>query len=161
MFRTAPAVEPATGTFLPVESSHLESLVPLSVLSLDHPQPAEGWSNFLGRKAITIRPDHIGRDAISSHDAQALLHEQRANELRAMKLRQLQEQLAVEADELRRSQIWKGVSADAMPSGVAPASVMLQLDKDSQPRRTTPLEEALSNTGSLTYHAWPNEDEAS
>ena len=95
-------------------------LIPLSVFALDHPQPPEGWSNFLGRRGITLRPDHIGRDAISSHDAQMLLHEQRADELRRRKLAAVQEQEAVEQDRVRRASIWKGLPADQLPVGVNP-----------------------------------------
>jgi hypothetical protein len=162
MFRSSPDVEhtesnrAATAVAAQADPSEL---IPLSVLALDHPEPPEGWSSFLGRRGITFRPDHIGRDAISSHDAQVLLHEQRANELRAAKLRQLAEAEAVEQDQIRRAAIWTGISAADLPPGVAPAAVMLQLDKDSQPRRTTPLEEALSNSAALTYRAL--QDEAS
>jgi hypothetical protein len=154
MFKTAPAVEPA-----PVEVEPAD-LIPLSHFALDHPQPSEGWSNFLGRRGIKLRPDDIGRDSIRRSDAQVLLHEQRASQLRAVKLRQLAEAEAVEADQLRRAQIWKGVPADHMPPGVAPAAVMLQADRDAQPKRTTPLEEALSNSGTLTYHALSKGDES-
>jgi hypothetical protein len=31
--------------------------------------------------------------------------------------------------------------------------VMLQSARDSQPKRLTPLQEALSNSGTLTYHS--------
>jgi hypothetical protein len=154
MFKTAPAAEPA-----PVEVEPAD-LIPLSHFALDHPQPPEGWSNFLGRRGITLRPDDIGRDSIRRSDAQKLLHEQRANELRVTKLRQLAEAEAVEADQLRRAQIWRGIPADHLPPGVAPAAVMLQADRDAQPKRTTPLEEALSNSGTLTYHALPRGGES-
>jgi hypothetical protein len=139
-----------------------DELIPLSVFALDHPQPPEGWSNFLGRWGITLRPDDIGRDSIRRSDAQMLLHEQRANELRVAKLRQLAEAEAVADDERRRALIWKGVSATALPVGVSAGDAMLQAAKDAQPRRTTPLEEALSNSGTLTYHPMrDNEAEAS
>jgi hypothetical protein len=35
---------------------------------------------------------------------------------------------------------------------------MLQNDRDAQPKRTTPLEEALSNSGTLTYHPMQGEE---
>ena len=152
MFRTAPVAEPA-----PVEVEPAD-LIPLSHFALDHPQPVEGWSNFLGRRGITLRPDDIGRDSIRRSDAQMLLHEQRANQLRAAKLRQLAEAEAVEADQLRRAQIWQGVPADHMPPGVPPAAAMLQTARDAKPKRTTPLEEALSNSGTLTYHPMQGEE---
>jgi hypothetical protein len=155
MFRTAPDTEPAPGVTVAAAD-----LIPLSHLELDHPRPPEGWPAFLGRQAIAFVPDDIGRDSIRRSDAQVLLHEQRAAQIRAVKLRQLADQEAVEADQLRRALIWKGLPADALPPGVAPAAVMLQSDRDAQPRRTTPLEEALSNSGTLTYHALPKGDES-
>ena len=155
MFRSMPDPEPAHDV---ISDRSPEPLVPLSHLELDLPRPAAGWPDYLGRRAIAFVPDDLGRECVRRQDAPPLLDEKREAENRAAKLRQLQEQLAVEADELRRSQIWKGVSADAMPPGAAPASVMLALDKDSQPRRTTPLEEALSNSAALTYHPMQGEE---
>ena len=128
MFRTAPVAEPA-----PVEVEPAD-LIPLSHFALDHPQPVEGWGNFLGRRGITLRPDDIGRDSIRRSDAQTLLHEQRANELRAAKLRQLAEAEAVEADQLRLSRIWRGVPATALPEGVSARAAMLQAAADAQPK---------------------------
>ena len=107
---------------------------------------------------ITLRPDDIGRDSIRRSDAQMLLHEQRANEIRAAKHRQLAEAEAVEADERRRASIWKGLAADQIPVGVHPAAAMLQTARDAQPKRQTPLEEAFSGS-TLTYH--PMQEEAS
>jgi hypothetical protein len=140
-------------------SAMADDLIPLSVLQLDL-DPGEPWPMFLGRRGIAFKPDRIGRDAVTAGDAQRLLAERREAELKARKRQAVLEQEMVEADELRRSQIWKGMSADLMPPGVAPAAAMLQNDKDSQPRRQTPLEEAFSGSG-MTYHSWPQEDEAS
>ena len=154
MFRSVPAAE-ITETADDVVAA---DLVPLSHLALDLPVPAEGWANFLGRRAIAFVPDDIGRDSIRRSDAQKLLYEKRANELRAVKLRQLAEAEAVEADQVRRASIWKGVPADDMPPGVPPAAAMLQTARDAQPKRQTPLEEAFSGS-TLTYH--PMQEEAS
>jgi hypothetical protein len=154
MFRSMPDTEQTRDVTVSDE------LLPLSVFALDHPRPAEGWADFLGRRAIVFVPDDLGRDCIRRRDARRLLDEKRAGELRAVKLRQLAEQEAVEADQLRRGQIWKGLTADALPPGVHPAAAMLQSAKDAEPKRTTPLEEALSNSGGMTYHAYgPNPDE--
>jgi hypothetical protein len=62
MFRST-VTEPA-----PVEVEPAD-LIPLSHFALDHPQPSEGWGNFLGRRGITLRPDDIGRDSIRRSDA--------------------------------------------------------------------------------------------
>ena len=58
---------------------------------------------------------------------------------------------AVEADQLRRSQIYAGIPAAAMPGDVLPAAAMLAAVQDAQPRRVTPLQEALAGK-SLTFH---------
>jgi hypothetical protein len=125
--------------------------VPLSVLALDLAEPAEGWPMFLGARAITIIPDDLGRDCVSRQAARRLLDEQREQVLRQAALRRLAEQEAVEADERRRAQIWKGVPASAVPDGVHPATAMLQAAKDSRPKRTSVLEESLSG-GGLVFH---------
>jgi hypothetical protein len=125
--------------------------VPLSVLALNLAEPAEGWPNFLGRRAITIIPDDLGLDSITRGDARRLLDEQREQELRQAARRRLAEQEAVEADERRRAQIWKGVRASALPPDASPASVMLQAAKESRPKRTSVLEESLSGGGLVFY----------
>jgi hypothetical protein len=134
--------------------------VPLSVLALDLAEPAEGWPNFLGRRAITTVPDDLGRDSVTRGDARRLLDEKREQELRQAARRRLAEQEAVEDDERRRAQIWKGVPASALPEGAAPAAVMLQAAKESRPKRTSVLEESLSG-GGMVFHSLhrPAEDE--
>jgi hypothetical protein len=153
MFRSAPDVEPAPARIDP------DGLIPLSHFELDHPSPVEGWPTFLGRRGIAFLPDDLGRDCIRRSDARRLLDEKRANEIQAARLREVAEQEAVEADQLRRAQIWRGIPADHLPDGVPPAAAMLQASRDAQPRRTTPLEEALSNSSEMTYHALPRGDE--
>jgi hypothetical protein len=132
-------------------------LIPLSHLELDLPRPPEGWADFLGRRAIAFVPDDLGRDCVRRQDARRLLDEQRANQLRAAKLRQLAEAEAVEADQLRRASIWRG--APAM-EGVSAAALMLQADKDAQPKRRSVLQEALAGSETLTYHPLPKSDES-
>ena len=137
-----------------------ENLVPLSHFQLDHPQPPEGWANFLGRRAIKFLPDDLGRDCIRRQDARRLLDEKRASELRAAKLRQLAEQEAVEADRLRMEQIWKGVSADMVPIGAHPVTAMLAAAKAARPRRQSPVEAAFDNSpGGYTVQNLPRGDE--
>ena len=129
--------------------------------ALDLAEPPEGWPNFLGARAIAIVPDDLGRDSIPRQAARRLLDEQREQVLRQAALRRVHEQEAVEADERRRAQIWKGVPASALPDGAAPASVMLEAAKDSQPKRTSVLEESLSG-GGMVFHPLrePAEDES-
>jgi hypothetical protein len=141
------------------DRGHHDDLVPLSILRLDL-DPGEPWPLFLGRRGIAFRPDRIGRDAVTAGDAQRLIAEKREQELKKQRHLKVAEEEAVEADRLRRAQIWKGVAADLMPDGVAPAAAMLQTARDAQPKRTTPLEEALSNSGTLTYHPMQDGDES-
>ena len=71
-------------------------------------------------------------------------------------------QQAIEADRVRRASIWGGIPADHLPPGVAPAAVMLQADRDAQPRRQSVLQHALANTGEMVFHPIRgDEDEAS
>jgi hypothetical protein len=81
---------------------------------------------------------------VTAKDSQILLAEKRETELRAAKRRQLQEQQAVEADERRRAQIWKGLPSDLGPH---PATAMLAAAKGAQPRRRTLLEDTFSSDG--------------
>ena len=159
MFRSTPVTE-HTESDNPLPIAHVDpaDLLPISYLELNLPRPAEGWPDFLGRRAIAFVPDDLGRDCVRRQDARRLLDEQRAEMLRAAKRRKVAEAEAVEADQRRRALIWKGVSADAIPVGVHPATAMLQASKDAQPRRESPLQHALSNTGEMTYHSYGEQD---
>jgi hypothetical protein len=153
MFKSLPDAVP------PVVVSS-DGLVPLSILALDlDAPPVDGWEHFLGGRGIPVLADDIGRRAVSSDDARQLLDEKREAEVRRREVIKRNEQRAVELDRLHRSQIWQGVPADHLPAGATPASVMLAAAKDSLPRRQTPLQHALSNTGELTYHPLPQDGE--
>ena len=138
-------------------------LIPVSHLELDLPRPPEGWSNFFGVPGIAIRPDHIGRDAISSHDASRLIGEQREAEIRRQKLAKLADEEAVEAGRLRRAQIWQGVPADQLPADVPPVVAMTAAAKAAQPRRTPSQTEWLfGEADEMVFHSLQGaEDEAS
>jgi hypothetical protein len=153
MFRSMPDTEPTRDVTVSDE------LIPLSVFALDHPRPPEGWANFLGRRAIAFVPDDLGRDCIRRRDARRLLDEKRAGELRAAKRRQLADQEAVEADQLRRASIWKGLPADRIPDGVRAGDAMIAAARQAKPKRQSPLEEALSSDGGITYHSYAQPDE--
>ena len=133
-------------------------VIPLSHLALDLPMPSEGWPNFLGRRAISIVPDFLGRDSIGVDAARRLLDERRGDELRLHKQASLAQEMEEEADKLRRALIWKGVAADMLPVGVGAGDAMLQAARDSRPRRMSPLEEAFDGGGS-TFHAFGQPDE--
>jgi len=160
MFRAA-ATEPAA-----VEVPSSSDLIPLSVLALDLDLPgSEGWPAYLEARAVAVVVDDVGRDSVSRADAGALLAERRETvarerEAAARRLEQLERE-AAERDRERRAQIWKGVPASAFPDGVSAASVLVAAIRDSQPKRESVLDAALSNAGEITFHSLaPTEDES-
>jgi hypothetical protein len=158
MFRSAPVAEPPHDEVI---STVDKEPVPLSVLALDLAEPpAGGWTAYISSRGIPIVEDHIGRPAISSADAKQLLDEKHESEARRQEAIQRNEQRAIAAYEQQRASIWTGLPADSLPVGVTAGSAMAQAALDAQPKRQSPMEEALSGE-SMTYHAWPNEDESS
>jgi hypothetical protein len=156
MFKTAPAAESAPDDVVKAPAD-LISLVELG-LSLD--KPAEGWSNFLAARGVEIVEDDLGRDAIARSDARQLFDERREAEAYAREVAARQEQRFIEFDEQRRARLWGGIPSDYLPPGVAPAAVMLQAVRDTQPKRMSPLQEALAGE-SLTFHSFaPTPEEA-
>jgi hypothetical protein len=153
MFRST-ATEPAPVEVVPAD------LIPLSHFALDHPQPPEGWSNFLGRRGITFRPDDLGRDCIRRRDAQMLLDEKRANEIRVARLREVAEREALEADQQFRARLPRGLPVSAIPEGATYGDVVRQAALDARPRRRSMLEESLAGQA-MTFHSLaPAEDES-
>lgn len=153
MFRTAPVVEPAPDVMVPAEPP-----VPLSHLELDLPAPVEGWAVFLAGRGVEVTLDDIGRMSVSRGDARQLLIEQREAEARKREVLERSEQQAIEADRVRRASIWGGVPATAFPDGVSAASVMLTAAQDARPRRQSPLQHALANSGELVFHSLAEHD---
>lgn len=136
--------------------------VPITHLSLDLPAPATGWLVELERRGIEVMVDDIGRRSVPRDVARMLIAEHAAAAVRKREAMALAEQRAIEADRAFRARLWGGVRAELMPPGASPAAVMLQLDKDSQPRRRSVLQEALSNDSGLTFHSLaPTSDDAS
>src|SRR5215212_2804637 len=157
MFRTATVSAP-------VEEVASSSLVPLSLLRLEM-DPGVDWSVYLAERDVPVLTDAVGRDSVLSSDARALLAEYRetvaAEREAAARKREAAEREAEEQDRVRRSQIWKGVPASAFPDGVSAASVMVAALRDSRPRRESVLQEALSNSGGITFHSLaPTGDES-
>jgi hypothetical protein len=152
MFNKATGAEPAPDVEAPSEE-----LIPVSHLALDLREVNPGYLNAHG---IEVVDDGIGRPSIHRHDARRLLIEQRENEVRMAEHRAAAEKAAVEADQQRRAQLWGGIPSDYLPPGVAPAAVMLQAVRDTQPKRMSPLQEALAGE-SLTFHSFaPTPEEA-
>jgi hypothetical protein len=138
MFRSTDAATaaPTHGDVDPAE------LIPLSHLALDLDQPSVGWAAYITGRGIEVVVDDIGRPSVSRSDARQLFDERREAEARQAAKREAAEREAIERDQQFRSQLWTGVSADYLPADVAPAAA----------KRLTPLQEALSNSGTLTYH---------
>jgi hypothetical protein len=136
----------------------LVDVIPLSHLELDLAAPVEGWTVFLAARGIEVTLDDIGRMAIARVDARQLLTEKREREAEQARRRKLAEARAVADDQIRRARIWGGAPA---VEGVSAAALMLQADKDAQPKRRSVLQEALAGSETLTYHPLPKSDEAS
>jgi hypothetical protein len=128
----------------------------LSHLSLDLDAPVGGWDAALKTMGVDVLTDDIGRKAIRRDDARQLFTERADAE---QWQREAVERHDAELEELRRAQLRGGVSADMVPAGVLPATAMLQAVRDAQPRRRTPLEEALGG-GGLVYHPIERDDES-
>jgi hypothetical protein len=83
-----------------------------------------------------------------------LLSEHRVDELRKAEMRAAAEKRAVEADQRWRASLPSGVLAGALPPGMSYAEAVHQASLDSltyQPRRTSVVEDLLSNDG-ITFH---------
>jgi hypothetical protein len=133
--------------------------VSLSVLALDLAEPAEGWPNFLGARAIAIIPDDLGRDCVSRQAARRLLDEKREADLRQAALRRLAEQEAVEADRQWRAALPRGLPWHALPDGVSYAEAAAAAEAEAHPRRTpTRAEWLFGETDTMVYHELPQDD---
>jgi hypothetical protein len=154
MFRTVTATEPAPIVVPPAE------LIPLSVLGLNVSAPVGGWEPFLTVRNLEILVDDIGRPSVSRDDARTLIAEKHENERRAQEVAKRNEQRMIESDRVRRESIWGGLPWYELPDGVLPVVAMTAADKAAQPKRMSPLQEALSGE-SMTYHPIaPNGDES-
>jgi hypothetical protein len=139
---------------------HLADLVPVSHLKLDLPDQGD-WHAYLTSRNIEIVPDAGGRASITAGACRMLIAEERQREqLRREKAAEAEKAL-VEADQLRRSQIWGGIPADQLPVGATPSSVMLAAAQADRPRRQSVLQHALSNSGEIEFHPIRDEGDAS
>jgi hypothetical protein len=127
--------------------------VPLSVLALDLSEPVGGWRAFHAGRDIEVVVDDLGRKSVARADARLLLDEQRELEALKQAKREAAERQAIELDQRFRRQLWGGIPADRVPPGIAPAAVMLQAERDAQPKRTSVLQEALGGSDTLTFHS--------
>jgi len=127
--------------------------------------PGGDWAPYLRERDVPVLTDAVGRDAVLSSDARALLAERRAEVAAereaAARRHELREREAEERDQQFRARLWGGVPADHMPPDVAPAAAMLQMAADARPKRTSVLQEALANGGGFTFHSLAPEAEES
>jgi hypothetical protein len=138
MLRRIPDTELAT-----YDVTATPDLIALSVLALDlEPPSIGGWDAYLAGRGIEVTVDDIGRSAIRRADARQLFDERREGQARQ---REATAQNDARLEKQRLAQLRPGVPADAIPDGVTPAAAMLQAGKDAaEPRRTSPLHEALA-----------------
>ena len=97
--------------------------------------------------------DDIGTQAIARSDAKKLFMEQAENEVRKAQMRAAAEQRAIEQDQQYRRQLYAGIPAGLIPAELTPAAAMLTAAQAARPRRVSPLEEALSNEGTV-FHSF-------
>jgi hypothetical protein len=71
-----------------------------------------------------------------------------------------QEREAVERDRAFRAALPTGLHWTDIPAGVSAAQLWAQSEKDSQPRRRSVLEDALSNEGTILYSLAPEPDQS-
>jgi hypothetical protein len=122
-------------------------LVPLTVLSLDHPEPLAGWPSMLAERGVAVLRDDLGRACIAREDARALLAEREEWELKSVgETRRRQEERVRESRPVPRG-IPRPASADAALSAY---EVMRGADADAEQsdpaRRLTPQEEFLTGS---------------
>lgn len=130
-------------------------LIALSVLELDLDPPGGGWDLDLARRGVSVVIDDLGRRSISRDAARRLFTERRESQVRAQEAAARND---VELEARRLASIRPGIPAGMIPDGVLPVVAMTAADRDNRPRRLTPLQEALNNTGELAFH--PLRDEA-
>jgi hypothetical protein len=137
----------------------LVQLIPLVELQLSLDTPGDGWAAHLADRNIAIVLDDLGRPSIARADARQLFAERAQHEARRREFIARADEAAIEFDRARRAELFAGIPADLMPPGVAPAAVMLQTAKDAQPKRRTLLQEALTNSQTLTFHSLAEQQE--
>jgi hypothetical protein len=137
-------------------------LIPLSVLALDLPAPAE-WSAYLADRVVQIVLDDLRGASISRTDARRLFTERREAEARSREMTAELER-AIEQDWRFRAQLGHGVPASAIPHGMTYGQAVASAGVDGQAYRprASVVKDLLSNDGSLTFHslATPDGDES-
>jgi hypothetical protein len=160
MFKTAPDPLPVKVVEVPAET-----LIPISVLSLDLEAPSVGgWDAYLNSRGIEVIVDDVGRKAVSRADARQLLDEKRAAEAHAREVMERREQLLVQQDQLRRASLPTGIPAGMVPDGLRSAEAMMLAGESSAPRaknvREQLLERELGSGESMVFNSFGPDEEA-
>jgi hypothetical protein len=150
MFRS-PAVEPASEVVVPCDHP-----VPLTQLELDLGVPPESWLIYLGRRAIAIIPDDLGRDSVSRSDARRLLLEKREHQLRVARQQAVWEAEQIELDQSFRASLPRGLPVSAFAGDMSYGDLVAAEEAAGVPRRRSLMEESLSGQ-SGQYHSYQDE----
>jgi hypothetical protein len=128
-------------------------LIPVSHLGLDVPAPPSGWLVELNRRGIEVSADGIGRPSVSCDVARLLLEEHRQSEARKQAKREAAERAAIEADQRRFAQLYRGVP---VAEGLTGTEALLAAAAADSPRRRNPVAAALDGE-SMTFHSYESE----
>jgi hypothetical protein len=154
MFHSKPDVaEPAA----PPSAPQLPP-IPLSELERDLPAPGEGWAAHLAARDIGIVLDDLGRASVARDAARGLFTEHRANEARRAEHHAALEQAAIEADRLWRARLPRGLPWFEVPDGLHPATAMLTVARDEDPRRRSLVEDLDRPGGGAVFHSIQGEE---
>jgi hypothetical protein len=135
--------------------------IPLSVLELDLPVPAIGWSAGLAEKGISTVLDDLGRLCVARSDARRLFDEHREAEVRRREVMAQNERAAEEKDREWRAQLHPGIPWHRMPDGVPPVVAMTAAAKAEQPRRTpSQVEWMFGETDTMVFHSLQDEGDS-
>jgi len=127
--------------------------IPLSHLELElGAAPLDNWDGYLSGLGIAMVLDDIGRKAIARPDARRLLSECEAAEVRR---REVAARNDAEAERQRLASVWRGIPADQVPAGLTPAMAMMPAEYENRPRRSSVLEDALSDEGTVFHRYGP------
>ena len=120
-------------------------LVPISVLSLDHPEPVSGWAALLEGRDVEVVEDDLGRPAVRRVDARALLEQQREWERRnAEEARQRHEETARKSPPVPRGIPLPKEGDPSMTAFEVMRAQDADAERDDPQRRLSPHEEFLT-----------------
>jgi hypothetical protein len=153
----------ATATAPPTQDMPaVADTIPLTVLQLDHPAPAAGWTAYLAGRGVEIVEDDLGREAISRGDAKILLDEQRKREAKRAELLARADEAAEQFDREWRAQLGVGIPASAIPAGMTYAAAVASAELDGvgyRPRATLVADVLDNDAETMMFHPFPADEE--